>query len=82
MVDNASENRQEYFHVSADGVTRIVGGDHFEHVSLKQWNEERRQFDHLCQLGFFRKFLIGRAFNTWRRVGSKDMQEHVITLDV
>lgn len=70
VVDNASINRHEYFHVSADGITRIVGGDHFEHILLKQWDEERRQFDHLSQLGFFRNFLVGRAFNTWRRVGS------------
>ncbi|BDA47981.1 hypothetical protein COCOBI_11-2380 [Coccomyxa sp. Obi] len=67
VVDDASIYRQEYFHVSADSITRIVGGDRFEHVLLKQWDEERRQFDHLCQLGFFRNFLIRRAFNTWRR---------------
>ena len=68
VAGNENLDRQEYFHVSASGVTRIVDGRWSEYVPLDVWDEEARQFDRLCQLHFFETFIIGRFFHKWRKV--------------
>lgn len=68
VVARGAVDPAEHFVISATGVVRVLGGLHSEHTSLLEWDRERRAYDHICTLGFFRNFINKRAFRTWRRV--------------
>lgn len=61
-------NPQEYFQISANGVTCIREGGRSDFASLEEWDRERTGFDTLCMIGFFNKFIIARTFRKWHKV--------------
>ena len=68
VADDGDLDRQEHFHISELGVTHILAGRWSDHVPLDVWDRESKQFDRLCQLGFFRNFVLGRSLQKWRKV--------------
>ena len=68
VVPRAAVDPAEHFVISATGVVCILGGLHSDHTALLEWDRERRAYDRIRALGFFRNFINQRAFRTWRKV--------------
>lgn len=69
VADKKRLDPQEHFIISAAGVTCILDGIRSDYTHLADWDRERRAYDAICCLGFFRTFIAGRSFRRWRGVG-------------
>eukprot|EP01012_Entosiphon_sulcatum_P032728 TRINITY_DN4157_c0_g3_i1.p1 TRINITY_DN4157_c0_g3~~TRINITY_DN4157_c0_g3_i1.p1 ORF type:complete len:4135 (-),score=940.22 TRINITY_DN4157_c0_g3_i1:62-12466(-) len=61
------EQNPEHFVISATGVVHVEPDQPSEVVSLSDWMRESTLFDVLSRIKFFKHYLIGKAFEQWRR---------------
>eukprot|EP00879_Flechtneria_rotunda_P031618 GHRR01034556.1.p1 GENE.GHRR01034556.1~~GHRR01034556.1.p1 ORF type:complete len:266 (+),score=71.90 GHRR01034556.1:18-815(+) len=57
----------EYFTMSANGVMTIRKGIQAEFVPMAAWVRQHSLFDLISNIGFFRKYVTGRAFRRWHK---------------
>jgi dynein heavy chain len=68
LVVSRSQIGCEYYTMSATGVMHIRKGSQAEFTPLADWVRERSMFDLIRQIGYFKKYLTGRAFSRWHQV--------------
>lgn len=61
---------KEYFLFSATGVTRINRGSDSEFYSLGEWVREKTMFELISSIGFYKNYIIGRAFRRWHKASA------------
>ena len=61
-----SELQQEYFTMSANGVTYININGNNDSISLEQWSKESSHYSSIKKLKFFRIFSFWKFFKIWK----------------
>lgn len=62
----------DYFTLSGHGVTMYELSRPMEFVSLEDWNQERKQFNQLKELQFFKKFRKWKSLKKWISILSQE----------
>ena len=66
VVNHEDTNPNDYYTISATGVTRLR--DHeTEYTTLGSWEKEYRDYQILIKIKTFSKFRIWKAFAVWRK---------------
>lgn len=75
----------EYFTISANGVMTIRKGVQAEFVPLAEWVRQQSLFDSVSAIGFYKKYITGRAFRRWHSVSvpqpQQPLQQHACVMD-
>ena len=61
----------EYYTLSGHGVTKYEDSRPIEFLNLSDWDAERRQFNELKELQFFKKFRKWKTLKKWIGILSK-----------
>ena len=67
----------QYYTLSGHGVTKYEDSRPVEFVSLSEWDAERRQFNELKQLLFFKKFRKWKTLKKWITILSRKKIERI-----
>lgn len=62
-----TELKSEYFTMSANGVTHVIGNGETETLTLDRWCFESAMFSAIRKLNVFKLFRFWRNFQLWRR---------------
>eukprot|EP00762_Andalucia_godoyi_P000667 ANDGO_05392.mRNA.1 hypothetical protein GUITHDRAFT_84409 len=67
VVVSKDETDAEHFTMSASGVVHIRPDEPAEFFSLSEWVRQSSIFNALTNIRFYKYFLIGKSFSTWRK---------------
>ena len=62
-----SQCGQEYFMMSATGVTHYFDQDNTETIPLDQWSQEASTFQSIRKLKFFAQYFFWKSFKIWKQ---------------
>lgn len=62
---------QEYFTLSGSGITKYEMSRPVEFVQLAEWDTQRKQFNEIKKLLFFKKFRKWKTLKKWIHILSK-----------
>lgn len=65
-------NVQEYFTLSGSGITKYEMSRPVEFIQLADWDIQRRQFNEIKKLLFFKKFRKWKTLKKWIHILSKE----------
>lgn len=64
---NQTDNKGDYYTISAKGLSRYKDGRPVEFIGLNEWLKERETYDRIKGLGFFSDFLKWKTVKMWKR---------------
>lgn len=67
----------EYFTLSGHGVTNYEDSRPVEFINLSEWDAERRQFNELKDLQFFKKFRKWKTLKKWITILSRQKLKRI-----
>ena len=66
IVEFDQRNPQEYFTISARGITHYINGEQ-EFMTIEEWERESKMFAQLKEIEFFKIYKIWKSFSLWKK---------------
>ncbi len=71
ILNNKTSN-QDYFTLSGSGITKYEHSRPVEFIPLNEWDVQRKQFNEIKELQFFKKFRKWKTLKKWIHILSRE----------